>query len=363
MQYLNKINLSFYLLPLLFACQSSSQVSQEQANEPVETTAIEPLFVTEPTRHDTDDPAVWINFEDPSASLILGTDKDQDGAIYVYDLEGKIIEEKVVRDLQRPNNVDVEYGLMLDGKPTDIAVATERFTHRLRIFSLPDMLPIDGGGIPVFEGETGPEYRDLMGIALYRRPDDGAIFAIVGRKNGPTDGTYLWQYLLEDKGSGQVKSELVRKFGKFSGQKEIEAIAVDDSLGYVYYSDETAGVRQYHADPEAGNDELAIFATEGFAADREGISIFYEDDGGGYILVSDQDAGQFHVYARMNEQGDPTQHPLLAVLPLSTQSSDGSEIVSHPLPPHFPEGLFVAMSEDKTFQLYPWQDLYKLIKK
>lgn len=51
------------------------------------------------------------------------------------------------------------YGLNLGGKKVDIAVATERMTHKLRVFSLPDMKPIDNGGLPMFEGETGELYR------------------------------------------------------------------------------------------------------------------------------------------------------------------------------------------------------------
>jgi len=31
-----------------------------------------------------------------------------------------------------------------------------------------------------------------MGVALYRRPGDGAVFAIVGGKSGSADGD-LWQ--------------------------------------------------------------------------------------------------------------------------------------------------------------------------
>jgi len=56
-----------------------------------------------------------VNPSDPSKSLILGTDKDLDGALYVFDLEGKIQEDKTVRGLKRPNNVDIEYGLKLKG--------------------------------------------------------------------------------------------------------------------------------------------------------------------------------------------------------------------------------------------------------
>lgn len=216
------------------------------------------VVVTEPVMYDTDDPAIWYNKENPEASLIIGTDKDEDGALYVFDLDGKIVQDKVVRNLKRPNNVDVVDGFVLGSDTIAMAGTGERLTHQLRLFSVPDMKPLDGGGIPVFEGETGAEYRDLMGIAFYKRPSDGQVYAIMGRKNGPTDGTYLWQYALEGNEQGEVSARLVRKFGQFSGVKEIEAIAVDHELGYVYYSDEQVGIRKYHADPDMGNEELAF---------------------------------------------------------------------------------------------------------
>ena len=65
------------------------------------------------------------------------------------------------------------------------------------------------------------------------------------------------------------------------GVGDQEAIAVDDQLGYVYYSDEGKGVRKYYADPEKGNDELALFATTGFTEDHEGISIYQLTDSTG----------------------------------------------------------------------------------
>lgn len=317
---------------------------------------IRPVIITDTVHHDTDDPAIWINRADPAASLVLGTDKDQDGALYVFDLQGKVVRDKVVRNLQRPNNVDVEYGLVLQGKPTDIAVVTERFTHKLRIYSLPDMRPVDGGGLPVFEGETRAEYRDLMGIGLYR-DKAGKIYAIVGRKTGPTDGSYLWQYLLEDDGRGVVKATLVRKFGYFSGKKEIESIAVDDALGYVYYSDEGYGVRKYYADPGKGNEELASFARKGFRQDHEGISVYPTSDSTGFIIVSDQQTNHFHVFAREGSAGDPHQHTLVKKVHLATLESDGSDVVAVPLNETFRKGLFVAMSTDKTFHYYRWEDL------
>lgn len=341
---------------LAFSLNACKQVAVQTNTTASEQPIIQPTFITEPVQHDTDDPAVWINPADASKSLIVGTDKDVDGALYVYDLQGKIQTDKVVHGLKRPDNVDIEYGLMLNNKATDIAVATERLTHKLRIYALPDMKAVDNGGIEVFENETGAEFRDLMGISLYKNKA-GKIYAIVGRKSGPTDGSYLWQYLLEDNGAGQVKATLVRKFGVYSGKKEIESIAVDDELGYVYYSDEGVGVRKYYAEPSKGNQELALFATTGFTEDHEGISIYQASATTGYILVSDQGANQFHVFSREGTAQNSNDHQLLKVVKVKANKSDGSETVSVPLNNTFKKGLFIAMSDDRTFHLYKWEDI------
>jgi alkaline phosphatase D len=326
---------------------------------------IAPRVVTEPVVHDTDDPAIWVHPTDRRQSLIVGTDKDEDGSLYAFGLDGKIV--KRVSGLKRPNNVDVEYGLVLGGVSTDIAVVTERYANKIRVFSLPELEPVDGGGIEVFIGQEQPlpegveqEQRAPMGIALYKRPSDGTVFVVVGRKTGPLQG-YLWQYRIEDDGTGTVKGTKVREFGTWSGHGEIEAIAVDDALGYVYYSDEGAGIRKYLVDPDAegAGKELALFGTDGFNQDREGISIYTLNDGTGYILVSDQQDNSFHVFPRDGAAQNPHEHPLLRKIYVSTSDSDGSEVTNADLGEAFPRGLFVAMSDDGTFHYYAWPDLAK----
>lgn len=340
-----------------FDTTATLQTAHDTATVYDTTTVIQPLYTTQRTQYDTDDPAIWINPTDSSQSLVLGTDKNENGALYVYNLQGKIIADKVIKGLKRPNNVDIEYGLMLNGKSTDIAVVTERITHKLRIYSLPSMQPVDNGGLPVFEGESEEkQFRDLMGIALYKNPANGKIYAITGRKTGPAT-EYLWQYLLEDNGRGHVKATLVRKFGTYSGAKEIESIAVDDALGYLYYSDETVGVRKYYADPDKGDTELALLATTGFSGDHEGISIYGIDEKTGYILVSDQQADKFHIFTREGTALNPHQHLLVKVVKVASHESDGSDITGLPLNSDFPHGLFVAMSDNQTFGLYSWDDI------
>jgi 3-phytase len=345
---------------------ASEPPTAEPISAPTASNALSPIVVTEQTAVDTDDPAIWIHPENSAQSLILGTDKG--GEIYVFDLDGKIIPEKTVTGLGRTNNIDIAYGFRLGDEMVDIAMSTDRGNNTLRVFRLPEMTPVDNGGIDAFEGET-PERRLPMGLALYTRRSDGALFAVVSRKAGPS-GAYLWQYRIEDDGSGAVTGTKVREFGSFrdditmidEGEAEIgeiEAIAVDNELGFVYYSDEWGGIKKYHADPDHPDAavELAVFGEGGFAQDREGISIYKVNDGTGYILVSDQQANAFRIFKREGEPGDPHNHRLVKVVQVSTNESDGSDVTSTVLDERFPSGFFVAMSDNRTFHYYSWDDI------
>jgi len=323
--------------------------------------ALKSAFVTQPVGVDSDDPAIWINRANPAKSLIVGTDKgDTTGGLYVFNLDGTIDRAKTRTPMLRTNNVDIISGFMLGGKSVDLAVTTERGGMRLRVFRLPDMTAIDGGGIPVFDGD---KERGPMGVALYRRAKDGAVFAIVGGKSGPAQG-YLWQYRMRDNGDGTVRGEKVRAFGAYSGKKEIESIVVDQQLGYVYYSDETVGIRKYYADPDRAGAarELAFFATTGFVSDHEGLAVYATSATTGYLVASDQQGHRIQIFPREGTAGKPHAHPVLAVIPVSAIETDGLEVTAAPLGPRFPQGILVMMSTDRTFHVYDWRDVAKRIK-
>lgn len=344
---------SYVLFASFLSCLSACSLP---GRRPV-TGTIKPVVITEKVSYDSDDPAIWIDRDHPEKSIVLGTDKHEDGSLFAFDLNGRILPEKTVHGLRRPNNVDVEYGFHLNGKTVDIAVVTERLSGKLRVFTLPGMHAVDRGGILVFAGETD---RSPMGIALYKRASDGSVYAIVSRKHGPTDGTYLWQYRLEDDGTGRIRGVLVRKFGKWSGKKEIEAVAVDDDAGYIYYSDEGVGVRQYLVDPDArgSGHELSLFASDGFMQDHEGIAVFSGTDGKRVVVVSDQGAGKLHVF--LNGRSDREQIGKLfpsRILRISAIETDGIDVSTEIRTSRFPHGILVAMSDDRTFHYYSLKDL------
>ena len=326
------------LVFLLFSCEGKSKLPQ-----------IKPDIITLKTLNDTDDPAIWVHPTDPSKSIVFGTDKETNGAIYAFDLEGNILEDKTIRNIKRPNNVDVGYGFrMNDTLTTDIIVFTEREKQQIRLFSVPEMIPLDNGGFSVFEDAENIESKLPMGIALYKSPKDGFFYAIVSRKNGPKKG-YLYQYIMTLKG-GRIETKLVRKFGDFSGKKEIEAIAVDAEMGFIYYSDEGHGIRKYYADPSKGNKEISCFGRDYFLEDIEGIAIAKLKNQSGYLIVSDQQRGQFNLFDRKT-------NAFIKAVNLSTTATDGCDVVTVPLNKNFKSGLFVAMNEEKNFYFYDFDKL------
>ncbi len=346
----------FVALLILSGCDSTT---------PEACVDIQATLATQQVANDPDDPAIWVHPNDPAKSLIIGTNKAAapTGAVVVFNLDGTI--RQTIDGTDRPNNVDVEYGLTLQGRTADIAVATERLKSRLRIFLIPaDESPLTDISSPeganILQDATG-EAAEPMGIALYRRPSDGAIFAIVAPKNGPQQG-YLRQYRLEDDGMGKVKATDVRRVGNFLGGKEIEAVAVDDELGYVYYADEGSGIHKWHADPDHPDAarELAHFGRTGFAGDHEGIAIYSMPGGKGYILCTDQIKGnsRYHVYRREGGPAGPHDHSeMVKCIHGGADSTDGLEATSRPLGDRFPAGLVVAMnSGPKNFLLFKWED-------
>ncbi len=335
----------WFLFGLTLLSLSACQTGKDTNNSDT-IAGIKPVLVSEQTPTDTDDPAIWVNPNNPGESLIIGTDKgEENGGLFVFNLKGQLIDSLSVYPLMRPNNVDVEYGFTYADSLIDIAVCTERNMNTIRVFSLPDMKAIDNGGIPVFDDQ---EQKAPMGLALYKDAQD-SIHAIVSRKEGPTQG-YLEILSLDSDTNGFVIAKDSKYFGQFSGKKEIEALFVDDASGILYYSDENYGIRKYDLNKL---EELLVFGQDDFKEDNEGISM--ATDSLSYLLVSDQQAHAFNVYSGSDQQW-------ITKFAVEAEESDGSETYVGYLNEEFPEGIFVAMSEGAVFHYYDWRDIKKILE-
>jgi 3-phytase len=342
----------------LFGCRAPAKPAAAPTPLPV-------AVATEPAGEDADDPAIWVNRTSPADSRVFATNKTAApaGALVAYDLTGRVRQR--IDGLDRPNNVDVEYGFRLGGETVDVAVATERYQRRLRVYrvgadgSLADVSSPEG--LRVFEGEPG-ERGAPMGVGLYRRPRDGAVFAIVSRKEMPSAGG-LWQYRLEDDGQGRVRAVKVRELGGIVLGNEVEAIVVDDALGFVYYAEEPRAIHKWHADPdhEDAARELARFGEGDFRADREGLAVYGVAHGSGLLLATDQllGASRYLAYRREGRPGAPHDHSeVAAVLEGGADATDGLDATATPLGPAFPHGLVVAMNDGgRNFLFYRPEDL------
>ena len=304
---------------------------------------VEATLGTHPVRTDPDDPSIWIHPKQANLSLIIGTDKlARLGGLFVFDLDGQIVQH--IDNLDRPNNIDVRYGFSLNRTLTvDVAVVTERGQKRLRIYGIdPDqrrLYELTGPNTYVFTESTGDASLP-MGIALYKRPTDGKIYAIVSRKAGP-QRDYLGQYELVSNGQ-TIDIQLVRFFGDSQGW-EVESIVVDDELGYIYYSDEGFGIRKYYVDPNSGQTRQIglINTTDVWVGDSEGMALYMTSNTEGYLIITDQisNGSIFHIYER---QGD-NDH--VKTIRTRADKTDGIDATSHNLNERFPRGLLVVMNE------------------
>ena len=163
-----------------------------------------------------------------------------------------------------------------------------------------------------------------------------------------------------------MTATLVRRFGNFSrvGAEpdeigEIEAVVVDDALGYVYFSDERSAIRKYHADPDHPDAarELAVIGADGYMGDREGLAIYETGKGTGFLVSSDQVPGGTRVklYRREGTPENPHDHSDVRTVVTVSDSTDGLEVTSRPLP-GFPQGLLVMMNASaRDFLLFDWR--------
>jgi 3-phytase len=310
---------------------------------------IRPAVATQPVGNDADDPAIWRNREDPAESLVLGTNKNKrpEGAIVVFDLKGKIRQR--FTGIDRPNNVDVLYDLPTTRGFMDVALTSERLAGRVRAFKIdPEDLKLeDVTGRTAVIGQGLAGVGEPMGIVSFKR--QGRAYAVIAPKEGLPDG-YLELYEVRFNGlTERVDLKFLRRFGSFSGRKEIEALAYDPSTDTLFYSDETYGNRRV---PMSTFLSSGPFNTD-FKGDHEGIDLWQGDGGRGYLVCTFQ-IPERSVYRVMDSR---TLTPL-GDFTAGADETDGIAVESRPLGPRFPRGLMVVMdSKRKRFLYIDWRDV------
>lgn len=156
-----------------------------------ETITVNSRVSTSAVPGDADDPAVWVHPTDPAKSVIIGTDKEDEGGLYVWDMSGKQLQYV---PLGNPNNVDIRYGMRIGGQLVDIVVTNLRSNPKqIKVFKVN---PADGTltDVTTSGGILTPQLDDPYGICLYKRPSDGAMFVIESTQSGATENLHQYRW-------------------------------------------------------------------------------------------------------------------------------------------------------------------------
>ncbi|MFV0131906.1 phytase [Streptomyces sp. HMX87] len=352
---------------------------------------------------DADDPAVWVDPENPGRSIVIGTLKE--AGLDVYGLDGRRLQHIAAPlapdDEAKPgrfNNVDIVYGFELNGKETDLALVSDRGRDRIRAYvidpaavaagkpPLRDVTAADAS--PVFAADEAEvdEQRTSYGLTAFS--DDDAAYVVVSQR----EETRLRLLQLEDR-DGRVgyrtedTLDLPAAFTLPDGthwtpcadpgeNPQVEGMAVDQEEHVLYAAQETVGLWRIDLDDEEFEDPELIdrvreygtpwaydaeeeecvldtdndpgFGGERLSADAEGVTVYHGEDGAGYVLASSQGDDTFAVYER---DGDNDYVGSFAVAGGGTdgvQHSDGSTVVNVPLGRAFPKGMLVTHDGEAT---------------
>ncbi|NJN88413.1 MAG: phytase, partial [Leptolyngbyaceae cyanobacterium SL_7_1] len=332
---------------------------------------------------DADDPAIWINPTDSADSLVITVLKD--GGLAVFDLEGELVQSIAPEEYGdvRYNNVDLLYSFELGGESVDLAVASDRENDTLAIFQIDPTTGVlsDITSEEILETIFGVDdgEQTAYGIATYTSPVTGKSYAYVTQREGDT----IAQLELLDDGNGGVKAELVRTLTvpiPADGELEdaqTEGIVVDRELGYLYIGQENLGVYKFFAEPYESDEGVLIDSIDGgnLQADVEGLTIYYAENGTGYLLVSSQGDSTFAVYTREGENEYIGNFASGASGSIdSVEESDGAEVINVALGDQYPFGLLVVqdgandpqvvVADDEelenistSFKFVPWQNV------
>ncbi len=313
---------------------------------------------------DADDPAIYVHPENPEESFVITTFKN--GGLRVYDLNGEELQSITPENI-RYNNVDIAYnvpfrGFVAPGTTVDLAIASDRANDTIAVFTidpetkqLTELAP--GFEFPesIFGVDDGE--ATAYGLATYTSLVDEKTYAFVSQ----ADGNKVAQLEISP-GSGAadepiVNAKVVRILevpvpdGEDAEDFQVEGMVVDRETGYLYVGQEEFGIWKYNAEPSVGangNSPTLVDTVErgNIAADVEGLTIYYGEDGNGYLIASSQGDNTFAIYDRAGANSYLGSFAIDGV-----EESDGADVINVPLGDNYPAGLLVVQDGSNTPQV------------
>ncbi len=290
------------------------------------------------TRDDAaDDPAIWVNAEQPENSLVFGTDKKS--GIHVYNLQGQEIGYTALGEI---NNID----LRSQAGVTKI-IASNRTSETIDLWLISDSSLQQGSKKNQFSLDTKRSLSansaiNIYGICAGNDPEFGFI-AFVTEDEGPR--VEMWQY--SDTGLSLLTT--------FNNGGESEGCVYDDENRRLFISEEeTNGVLKAYSINQAldfSNFTTVDSRKGNIVGDPEGVAIYKTSDTDGFIVLSSQGDSKFNLYDRQPPYQYVGSFSVKAGLgatgvPIDEiTTTDGIEIINLDFNSHFPEGLMVVQDD------------------
>ncbi|WNZ13971.1 phytase [Streptomyces sp. 11x1] len=352
---------------------------------------------------DADDPAIWRDPADPDRSLVVATAKE--GGLRVYDLDARLVQSLAAPKPPTPddapgryNNVDLVTGLRTSAGRADVAVVSDRGSDRLRIYRIDPTRPdgpltdvTDPAATPVFSADQAEinDQRTAYGLATWTDRATGRSYALVSQR----ERTRLALLELLPAANGRVGYRKVRtldlpaSFRLPNGTRwspcaepgelpQVEGMVVDPATGTLYAGQEDIGIWRLRADltgkpvlidrtREYGvrgtydeeAEECVPGADPGYggkrlSADIEGLTLYQDRDGDGYLLASSQGDDTFALYDREVSEGNEYEGGFRVGAASDTldgvQECDGAAVLNAPLGSRYPRGLLVVQDGQET---------------
>jgi 3-phytase len=305
-----------------------------------------------------DDPAIWVNRVDPARSLIIGTDKQ--AGLGVYNLAGKRVSFAADGKM---NNVDLRDGFKLAGQAVTLVSASDRTKNAIALYVLDGAT---GTLRNVSDSVQGTGLGDPYGLCMYRGKG-GKTYVFIN----DTDGK-MRQWRLEATTTGTVKAVLVREFA-FATQTE--GCVADDETGWLYVAEEDVALWRLNAEPkgpEKRTQVTSVASNPALKDDLEGVSLYLQPGGKGYIVVSSQGNNSYAVFARDGDNPYIGSFAVVANGPAGIDGSsetDGLDVTSRPMGPLFPNGALVTQDgrnvsppQPQNFKITPWTGIEAALK-
>jgi 3-phytase len=307
---------------------------------------VPPVVETEPvhSRFDAaDDPAIWINADDPAASLIVATDKQK--GLLVYALDGT---ERQYLRLGHTNNVDLRTGCW-GNRDLTLVAASSRYPSELVLLTLDH-----GSGLLQEQKRHKVDLKEPYGICLYQ---DGNAQPYVFLNS--SDGALVHYSVDAEFGIRELRRAKLRT--------KPEGCVADDEEGVLYIGEEKRGIWRMSARPEDPV-ELRMFdaiSNGHLEADVEGLALYKGPRK--LLIASSQGDNSFAVY-------DVATSEHLVSFKIAgherlddVSDTDGVAVTSFNLP-GFPEGILVVQDgyntrpwEKQNFKIVSWRDVQGVI--